>query len=78
DVISLGSEVEGRDDLGLVTISKTAIRKAAQRSVEVLTDSSAREGMVDHNFNLGREFYSLESLQIHLEEVIGRALARER
>lgn len=76
DVISLGSEVEGRDDLGLVRVSDAAIRKAAQRSVEVLTDSSAREGMVDHNFNLGREFYGLESLQMHLEEVIGRALAK--
>jgi glycosyltransferase involved in cell wall biosynthesis len=76
DVISLGSEVVGTDDLGLTTISEANIQRAAQRAVEVLTDSSAREEMVDRNFDLGREFYSLESLEWYLEEVIGRALAK--
>lgn len=76
DVISLGNEVIGIDDLGLTTISEANIKRAAQRSVEVLTDSSAREEMVDRNFDLGREFYGLESLEWYLEEVIGRALAK--
>jgi len=74
DVISLGSKVEGRDELGLVTVSAAAIRKAAERAVEVLTEPSSRQAMVDRNFNLGREFYSLESLEKYLNEVIERAL----
>ncbi|MCK4245791.1 glycosyltransferase family 4 protein, partial [Candidatus Bipolaricaulota bacterium] len=78
NIISLEDKVKARDDLGLVTISKTAIRKAAQRSVEVLTDSSAREGMVDHNFSLGKEFYSLENLGNRLEKLLTYPLGKRK
>ncbi|MEA1870726.1 MAG: glycosyltransferase family 4 protein, partial [Candidatus Bipolaricaulota bacterium] len=67
DVISLGNEIEGTDESGLVYLSKAMVRSATEKAVEVLTDSSARQTMVDRNFDLGREYYSLESLEERLD-----------
>lgn len=75
EVISLGDKVEGVDDLGLVMVSEIAVRKAVENVIDVLTKPSSRQAMVDRNFNLGRELYSLESLERYLDEVIERALA---
>ncbi len=54
DVISLGSKLEGMDDLGLVTVNEKVLRQATEKSVEVLTDSSRRRAMVERNFELGK------------------------
>ncbi len=70
DVISLGSEVEGTDESGLVYISEAMVRSATKKAVEVLTDSSARQAMVERNFELGRENYSLESLAQQLDNIM--------
>ncbi|MCK5585877.1 glycosyl transferase family 1, partial [Candidatus Bipolaricaulota bacterium] len=73
DVISLGNKLEGTDDLGLVTVNEKVLRQATEKSVEVLTDSSRRRAMVERNFDLGKCYYSLESLEEQLANVIGRA-----
>jgi len=73
DVISLGSKLEGMDDLGLVTVSEEAIRQAAEKAIEVLTDSSPRGAMIESNFDLGKKHYSLERLEEQLALLIGRA-----
>lgn len=73
DVISLGSKVEGVDDLGLVTVSEDVIRQAAEKSVGILTDSSSRRAMIERNFDLAKRYYSLETLERQLAGIIGRA-----
>ncbi|MCK4356242.1 glycosyltransferase family 4 protein [Candidatus Bipolaricaulota bacterium] len=70
DVISLGNEVEGTDESGLVFVSEAMVRRATEKAVEVLTDSSARQAMVNRNFDLGREHYSLEKLEKRLNNII--------
>ena len=70
DVISLGSEVEGTDESNLVFVSEEKIRRATKKAVEVLTNSSARRAMVDRNFELGREYYSLENLAQRLDNIM--------
>jgi len=70
DVISLGNEVEGPDESGLVFVSEAMVRRATEKAVEVLTDSSARQAMVNRNFDLGREHYSLEKLEKRLNNII--------
>jgi glycosyltransferase involved in cell wall biosynthesis len=70
DAISLGSSVEGTDESGLVFISKATVRCATAKAVEVLTNSSARQAMVERNFELGRENYSLESLAQQLDNIM--------
>ena len=76
EVISLGREVDGTDDLGLVSVSEGTIRQAAQKAIGVLTDSSLRQAMGDHNFSLGRNHYSLEGLERYLTDIIGPVLGK--
>ncbi len=65
-VVSLGSRVQGRDDLGLVRIAPQRIEQAADEAVALLTDADLRRKTVQHNFDLGRRYYSLESLRGYL------------
>ena len=65
-VVSLGSEVQGRDELGLVLVARPVIEAAADRAVELLTDAQLRQETVEHNFQVARRHYSLESLKSYL------------
>lgn len=76
DVISLGGEVKGRDDSGLISVDEETIRHAAESVLRVLTDRSSRKTMVERNSDLAREFYSLEYLEKRLNELVERARAR--
>jgi len=76
EVISLGREVDGTDDLGLVSVSEGIIRQAAQKAIGVLTDSSLRQAMVDHNLRLGQNLYSLEGLERYLTDIVGPVLGK--
>jgi len=73
DVISLGNKLSGTDDWGLATVSEKAIHQAAEKAVEVLTDSSSRQEMIEQNFDSANRHYSLESLERQLANIIGRA-----
>ena len=70
-VISLGSEIEGRDDLGLVQVAPEVIEDAADQAVEYLTDTRLRRETVVHNFQVGRQHYSMEALQGYLGQLMG-------
>lgn len=69
-VISLGSEIQGQDDLGLVQTATHVIEAAADQAVELLTDARLRQETVAHNFQLARQHYSLESLRGYLASLI--------
>jgi glycosyltransferase involved in cell wall biosynthesis len=65
-VVSLGSEIQGRDDLGLVQVAPSIVEAAADQAVELLTDVELRQQTVRHNFQIGRQQYSLEALRRYL------------
>jgi len=65
-VVSLGSEIQGRDDLGLVQVAPQVIEAAADQAMELLTDVQLRQETVEHNFQLGQQYYSLRSLRGYL------------
>ena len=65
-VVSLGSEIQGRDGLGLVRVARPITEAAADQAVELLTDAGLRQETVEHNFQVAREHYSLESLKGYL------------
>jgi glycosyltransferase involved in cell wall biosynthesis len=65
-VVSLGSQIQGRDEMGLVQVAPDVIEAAADQAVELLTDARLRHETVEHNFQLGRKHYSLESLRGYL------------
>jgi len=70
DVVSVGSEIKGYDELGLAQIPTGRIQKAADKAVELLTDKKRRSRAVDHNFDVGKELYSLDALRRYLSNLI--------
>jgi len=68
--VSLGFEIQGRDDLGLVQVAPQIIEAAADQAVELLTDARLRQETVEHNYRLGRRHYSLEALRGYLAQLI--------
>jgi len=73
-VVSLGSTFasQERDDLGLVQAELGSIEAAADHAVELLTDAQLRQQMVEHNFHIGRQYYSLEALRGYLTLLMER------
>jgi len=70
-VVSLGSTIEGYDDLGLAQVPPATIEMAASRAVDLLTNAQLRQEIVEHNLKLAREHYSLERLHGYLSDLIG-------
>jgi len=68
-VISLGDKYE-LDECGLAKVSEGVIKRAAGECIKLLIDKDCREKMVEENFRLGREFFSLESLKEKLKMII--------
>jgi len=68
-VISLGDKYE-LDEYGLAKVDKKIIRHAAGECIKLLIDKDYREKMVEENFQLGREFFSLESLEEKLKSIV--------
>jgi glycosyltransferase involved in cell wall biosynthesis len=69
-VVSLGSEIEGRDQHGLVQVSADRVEAAADQAVELLTNAALRHETVEHNFQLAKRHYSLEALTGYLKPLI--------
>jgi glycosyltransferase involved in cell wall biosynthesis len=69
--ISLGGKIAAIDSRGLVQVKPKQIDKAADAAVRLLTDGKVRQAMVKHNFEIAREYYSMDSLQNQLDEIIG-------
>ena len=69
-VVSLGSKIHERDELGLVQVEPRIIEAAADQAVALLTDAQLRKETVEYNLQLGRQHYSLESLRACLAELI--------
>jgi glycosyltransferase involved in cell wall biosynthesis len=69
-VVSLGSQIQGRDEMGLVQVAPEVMEAAADQAVELLTDARLRHETVEHNFQLGRKHYSLESLRGYLAPLL--------
>ena len=71
-VISLGSDIQGRDDLGLVQVGQDMIERAADQAVDLLTDGQLYRETVERNVQLGRRHYSLEALQGYLMRLLAQ------
>ena len=70
DVLSLGSDLAGRDDLGLVQVDPLLIENAADAAIDTLTDKGLRDEMTGYNFALARQNYSLDVLRSLLESLV--------
>jgi len=71
--VSLGSELEGVDAQGLAQVAPAKLEAAAEEAVVLLTDKRRRQAMVDHNFEVGQQNFSLQTLQACLTQLVGDA-----
>jgi len=69
-LVSLGNQISGRDEHGLVTVDPDIIENAADQAVELLTDNELRQETVDHNFRMAKRFYSMDALHIYLRQLM--------
>jgi len=67
--VSLGREYH-RDEEGLARVPEEVIRRAAREVGEILADEPRRREMVEHNFALGREHFSLKRLERELSALL--------
>ena len=68
-IISLGYKYEF-GEYGLVKVDKKIIKRAAGECIKLLVDKDYREKMVEENFQLGREFFSLKNLEEKLKMIV--------
>jgi mannosylglucosylglycerate synthase len=68
--VSLGNQISGRDENGLVTIDPAMIASAADQAVKLLTNADRRQAVVEHNFRIGQKFFSMDALYIYLEQLM--------
>ena len=66
-VISLGDQVRDYNEDGLARVEDAIIEEAADQAVQLLTDADQREQVVEHNFKVGLQHYSMEALKGYLE-----------
>jgi glycosyltransferase involved in cell wall biosynthesis len=69
-VVSLGNEIAGQDDRGLVMVAADVIERAADQAVDLLVDTHLRQERVEHNFQVAREYYSLTALRRYLADLV--------
>ena len=65
-VISLGDRLQGRDEDGLVQVAPAVIEQAADQAVDLLTWGDLRREVVEHNFGVGLQHYSMAALRGYL------------
>ena len=68
-VISLGDKYE-LDKSGLAKVDQKIVKRAAGECIKMLINKDDREKMVEKNFQLGRKYLSLESLEEKLKMII--------
>ncbi len=65
-VISLGNQIQGRDEEGLVQVAQETVERAADQAVDLLTRGELRRDVVEHNFGVGLQHYSMKALRGYL------------
>ena len=70
DTISLGFNIVDKDENGLVSVSSEKIQEAATKVIKALTESRFRYQLVERNYNIGLEEFSLEALSKYIQPLI--------
>jgi len=68
--VSLGEEVTSWDKNGLAQVPQKAIEQAADQAVALLTNSERHQEMVEHNFQVGKKYYSMDALRKYLTDIM--------
>lgn len=68
--VSLGAEVTGWDEAGLAQVPQAAIDQAAEQALTLLTTPELQRAVVEHNFQVGKKYYSLDALRKYLTDIL--------
>ncbi len=68
--VSLGDALSGRDDLGLVEVPYAVIQRAADEALTLLTDGKLYQETVNHNFVVGKRYYSMDALRRYITSLL--------
>ncbi len=68
--VSLGQKIAGTDADGLVQVPSDVMNSAVAQAVDLLTDRTLRQDVVEHNFQVGRTHYSMAALHRHLSQLM--------
>ncbi len=68
--ISLGSEIQSRDEVGLVTVTDERIEQAAIETIQILQEKSLREKVVSKNFEIGLKELSIRALSRYIKKLL--------
>ena len=70
DYISLGNEYKINDITDLVYIDKSILEKAANNVFRYLFDNNLRKESVNKNFEVGKKYFSMDSLFIQMKQIL--------
>ena len=68
--ITLGSEIQGRDESGLVTVSQERIKQAAFETIQALQDNAFRKSIIEKNYQIGLRELSITALSKYIKKLL--------
>lgn len=72
-MVSIGDEMFFDPETRLAVAPKRNIEKAADETIELLSDAGKYTAMVEHNYIVGKENFSLTTLRAHIKMLISNA-----
>ncbi len=74
--VSLGDTLDGRDHRGLAVVKEETIQRAAEEIVDILLSLDRYREMIEHNFSIGKEKYSLTTLESIIRSLFERIIEK--
>lgn len=73
EVVSLGSQISGYDQKGLVKVDAERIKRATDEIIGILKDERTRKHMVEHNYRVASSHYSMKNLGEYIDILLKKA-----
>lgn len=74
EVVSLGDTIAGRDENDLVYVDRDLVEKCAESIVHILANPTERQRIVDHNYGIARNSFSMENLEEKVRLLLRKAI----
>lgn len=71
--VSLGNDLKGKDEFGLVTVPPLKIKRAAKQIINLLINKKLRQSTVNHNFKIAKKNFSYTILKKIIQKLLKKA-----
>lgn len=72
NLVSLGNQISGTDELGLMQVPQKVIESAADKGLRMLWDADYRKQITDSNYEIAKKHYSMPALFGYLSELMAQ------